>query len=233
MWRELTYYAALSPNAFHFHFLPWGLHCEPDDLRREVQQAVDATDGSFDAILLGYGLCSKGVEGVTARNIPLVIVKGHDCITHLLGSKERYQDYFDRHPGTYWYSPGWIENHLPPGPERYEATFRKYVEKFGEDNAQFLMEMEQDWFRKYKTAAYLDLGVGNTEEYEAYTKRCAQWLGWDFDRLEGDARLIKQLVNGDWNQEEFLLVPPGCKIEATYDHNIMRAVPATTDNQSA
>ncbi|NCO36391.1 MAG: DUF1638 domain-containing protein [Armatimonadetes bacterium] len=226
MWRELCYYAALSPNAFSLQFLPWGLHCEPDNLRREVQQAVDATDGSFDATLLGYGLCSKGVEGIVARDTRLVIVKGHDCITHFLGSKDRYRDYFDRNPGTYWYSPGWIENHLSPGEERYEVTYRNYVEKFGEDNAQYLMEMEQDWFRKYTTAAYVDLRIGNSSEYEAFTQHCADWLKWKFDRLEGDARLIHQLVNGDWNHDEFLIVEPGHKIEATNDHDIMRAVPS-------
>ena len=100
------------------------------------------------------------------------------------------------------------------------------MEKFGEDNAQYLMEMEQDWFRKYTTAAYVDLRIGNSSEYEAFTQHCADWLKWKFDRLEGDARLIHQLVNGDWNHDEFLIVEPGHKIEATNDHDIMRAVPS-------
>jgi hypothetical protein len=26
MWRELAYYAALSPHAFNLHFRDWGLH---------------------------------------------------------------------------------------------------------------------------------------------------------------------------------------------------------------
>ena len=49
MWREICYYAALSPNAFTLQFTPWGLHTEPDQLRTELQQAVDATEEGFDA----------------------------------------------------------------------------------------------------------------------------------------------------------------------------------------
>jgi len=224
MWRELAYCAALSPHSFQLQFMDWGLHTEPDRLRQELQKAIDATSDGFDAILLGYGLCSNGLDGIAARRTKLVIVKGHDCITHFLGSRARYRQYFDAHPGTYWYTPGWIENHPAPGQERYEKTYRQYVEKYGEDNAEYLMEMEQDWFRKYTTAAYVDCGVGNTAAYEAYTKQCAQWLKWRFERLEGDAGLIRRLVNGDWDGDDFLIVEPGCVIRASYDEAVLHAV---------
>ena len=226
LWRELCYHAALSRHEFSFHFLPWGLHTEPNKLRQEVQQAVDATTEPVDAILLGYGLCSRGLDGIAARNAPLVITRAHDCITCFLGSRERYRTYFDANPGTYWYTPGWIENHLSPGKERYEANYRDYLEKYGEDNAQYLMEMEQGWFREYSTAAYVDLGIGDTKAHEDYTRQCAEWLEWRFDRLEGDSALIRRLVDGSWEGGEFLVVSAGHRIEATNDESIMRAVPA-------
>jgi hypothetical protein len=153
----------------------------------------------------------------------LVAIRGHDCITCLLGSKERYQDWFDAHPGTYWYSPGWIETGSQPGKERYEQTYRSYVGRYGEDNAQYLMEMEQGWFRKYSNAAYTDLGLGNNEHYKAYTKECAEWLGWAYDELQGDPRLVKRFVEGEWNVGEFLIVEPGQKIVASHDGEIIRA----------
>ena len=34
----------------------------------------------------------------------------------LLGSQERYQDYFDKNPGTYFKSTGWIEHETNPDP---------------------------------------------------------------------------------------------------------------------
>jgi len=225
MWRELCHYAASSCNHFDLQFLSWGLHTEPDQLRIEAQRVIDSVpEKTFDAILLGYGLCSNGLVGIRAHNTPLVIFRGHDCITCFLGSKEKYREYFDRHPGTYWYTPGWIENHPAPGKERYENTYKHYVEKYGEDNAQYLMDMEQDWFRKYTTATYIDMGIGDTGQYETYTQECADWLNWEFDRLDGDPSLIERFVSGRWNPEDFLIVEPHHRIEATNDASIVRAV---------
>ncbi len=223
-WRELCYFAAISKNEFEFEFLPWGLHCEPDQLHENVQQAIDNTASGFDAILLGYGLCSKGLENISAKNTKLVITRGHDCITHFLGSKQKYRKYFDSNPGTYWYTPGWIENHLPPGKDRYDANYNEYLEKYGEDNAQYLMDMEQNWFNEYSTAAYVDLGVGDSGGYEKYTRDCATYLKWNYDRLDGDSTLIENFVAGNWDEETFLIVEPGHMIEATNDENIMRSI---------
>ena len=108
LWREFCYYASKSENVFTFDFLRQGLHDTPDTLRQQVQQTIDNAPDECDAILLGYGLCSNGIVGITARDKKLVVMRGHDCITFLLGSRQRYQQYFDKHPGTYWYSPGWI-----------------------------------------------------------------------------------------------------------------------------
>jgi hypothetical protein len=224
MWRELCYFATLSSNDFDFAFLPYGLHSTPDQLRIEIQKAIDETEDNVDAILLGYGLCSKGLEGITARNCRLIITRGHDCITCFLGSKERYREYFDANPGTYWYTPGWVENHISPGKERYETNYNDYLEKYGEDNAQYLMDMEQNWFREYSTAAYIDLGVGNAEEYEKYTQECADWLNWKYDKLEGDPSLIKNFVNGNWDDDSFLIVEPEHMIKSTNDEQIMESV---------
>ena len=35
--------------------------------------------------------------------------------------------------------------------------------------------------------------------------------------LEGDMRLIRALVDGNWNEEEFLVVHPEEEIKAVYD----------------
>ena len=223
LWRELCYYASQSRNVFDFHFLEQGLHCTPDILRKELQEAIDGVDGEYAAILIGYGLCSNGIEGIVARDTRLVVVRGHDCITHLLGSKERYRQYFDEHPGTYWYTPGWIDSGSQPGKERYDQTYQSYVEKYGEDNAQYLMEMEQGWFKEYTNAAYTDLCFGENDHYKEYTRQCAEWLGWNYDELQGDPTLMKNFVEGDWSSDDFLIVEPGQRIVASYDEGIIKA----------
>lgn len=215
MQKEAYYCAAQSGNIIDVVLMPKGLHEEPNKLRSEVQkelnQTTDIQGRKYDACLLGYCLCSNGVVGLTAE-IPIVIPRGHDCMTILLGSKERYKEYFDSHRGVYWYSNGWIEADLMPGKERYEKLLREYTEKYGQDNGQYLMEMEQKWMKEYSWATYIDWGFANSEEEKKYTKSCAEFLGWKYDEIKGDSSLMQRFVDGDWKDEDFLVVEPGKKI---------------------
>ncbi|MEE9370023.1 MAG: DUF1638 domain-containing protein [Sedimentisphaerales bacterium] len=215
MQREAYFCAARSKNVIDIVLMQQGLHEEPDKLRSEVQKALDRTDDSqgrvYDASLLGYGLCSNGIVGLSAK-IPIVAPRGHDCITLLLGSKDKYQQYFDSHRGVYWYSPGWIETGDQPGRQRYEQLLKEYKEKYGDDNAKYLMETEQNWIKEYNWATYIDWGLANSNEDKKYTKRCAKFLGWKYDELKGNPSLMQRLVDGDWGDEEFLTIQPGQKI---------------------
>ncbi|MHC4745280.1 MAG: DUF1638 domain-containing protein [Planctomycetota bacterium] len=213
--REAYYCAARSNNLVDIRLMEQGLHDEPDRLRTEVQKALETTcdiqGRPYDATLLGYGLCSNGIVGLTAK-IPIVVPRGHDCITLLLGSKDRYQEYFDSHRGVYWYSGGWIESGWQPGKERYDALLEEYTEKYGEDNAKYLMEMEQTWMKEYEWATFVDWGLGDSEKFREYTKQCAEFLNWNYDELKGDSGLMQRMVDGHWSEEEFLIVRPGQKI---------------------
>lgn len=206
--------------------LEQGLHNEPDRLRRELQamitQAEDSTNA--DAVVLGYGLCSRGAEGVCTRRCQLVVPRAHDCITLLLGSRSRYNEYVRRFPGTYWYSPGWNRHHVPPGEERYRRAYEQYRKQFDEDSAAYLMEMEQQWMRTYNRATYVDLGVGTTDADLAYTRACADWLGWTFDRQHGDPALLLALLSGRWNSEDFLVLEPGETLRLVADDRVIDRV---------
>jgi len=213
--REAYFCAARSMNVVDIVLMEQGLHDEPDRLRREVQKALERTldvqGRPYDASLLGYGLCSNGVVGLGA-SIPVVIPRAHDCITVLLGSKERYQEYFDSHRGVYWYSPGWIESGKQPSQERYEKLLEEYTRKYGDDNARYLMEVEQTWIKEYKWATFVDWGLVAADDYKAYTKRCADFLTWNYEELRGDFGLMQRFMDGPWCEEEFLIVEPGRRI---------------------
>ena len=58
----------------------------------------------------------------------------------------------------------------------------------------------------------MDLGVGDSADYEVYTRECAEWLEWNYERLPGDPTLIKRFVAGDWDAADFLIVEPGQRI---------------------
>ncbi len=221
LWREFSYYASKSRNSFDLVFLKQGYHEKPELLKKTLQEAIDRVEGDYDAILLGYGLCSNGLEGIKAGRIKLVVPRAHDCITFLLGSKERYKTYFDAHPGTYWYSPGWIETGTQPSKERYETSLKAYREKYGEDNAEYLMSMEQNWFKNYSNAAYVDLETGDPAHFKEFSRDCASWLKWKYNELQGDSKLIVNLLEGNWTESDFIIANPGEVITATHDDNVL------------
>ncbi|AQT67500.1 hypothetical protein STSP2_00648 [Anaerohalosphaera lusitana] len=231
--REAYWCAARSHNQVDVVLMPQGLHDTPDKLREELGKELVKTEDvqgrKYDASLLGYGLCSNGVLGLSCE-IPLVVPRAHDCITLLLGSKERYQEYFDGRKGIYWYSPGWVESNCQPSKSRYDRTLQEYTDKYGEDNAAYLMEMEQNWMKEYEWATYVGWELTDGEQsYKDYTKEAAEFLGWKYDELIGKSLLVQKLVDGDWDKDKFLTVQPGQKVgEDLTSDGIIRA----EDNQN-
>ena len=210
--KEAYLCASRCANIVDIVLMPQGLHNTPDILRSEVQKEMNKTDDiagqPYDAMLLGYGLCSNGIAGLSSP-VRVVAPRGHDCVTLLLGSKERYQTYFDAHRGVYWYSSGWIETGTMPGPDRCERLLAEYRDKYGPDNAQYLLEMEQTWMKEYNWATYIDWRLPGSDEQKDYTRRCAEYLGWQYDVVEGDPGLMQRMVDGRWEDGEFLRVEPG------------------------
>ncbi len=220
---EIRHFAREMPHIIHIETLEQGLHNEPDKLRATLQDSITRIEQktAVEAIALGYGLCSRGAEGIRSARCKLVIPRAHDCITLLLGDKQRYAQYVQANPGTYWYSPGWNKHHLPPGKQRYDQLYHQYCQKYGEDNAKFLMEQEQLWMKSYNRATFVDLGVGVTDADLQYTRQCADWLGWSYDRQHGDPALLAALLAGDWDPDRFVVLQPGQTIRITADDKII------------
>ena len=210
--REAYFCASRSSNIVDVDLVEQGLHNEPNKLTTELQRSIDETDpDTYEAVLLGYGLCSNGIAGLTAP-VTMAVPRGHDCMTLLLGSKERYRDYFDKHRGIYWYSPGWIEYANQPGKRRFDVLRESYVEKYGDENADYLMEMEQNWMTEYSRATFIQWPFPESDRYRSFTKKCAEFMDWEYDEVPGDPGLFQRLMDGVWNDSETLIVEPGQQI---------------------
>lgn len=219
--RSIYAAAADAPHTVTVDLLRQGLHNNPKSLRAALQERIDATaPGAFDAILLAYGICGTSTVGLVARSIPLVIPRAHDCITLYLGARERYQAEFDAHPGTYWYSLDYMERSADGASVGLGAAtigamdeiYAEYVRKYGQDNADYLMEVMGEWGKHYDRAVFIDMGGAEGETYEKTARTEAERRGWRFERRTGDRRLLTMLIHGDWPADEFLVVPPGYRI---------------------
>lgn len=233
--REMQYAVSKSPHAVEVEPLTMGLHDLGAGMRSQLQQKIDASDdGRYDAILLGYALCGRGTEGLHAVNTPLVLPRAHDCIGVLMGSRERYQKYFENHPGVYYRSPGWIEFQKPG--QRLEPailsakktlgerrTREELIAQYGEDNGNFLYEQFTAYSHTYTGLTYISTGVGAEDACRAQARAEAEREHWRFEEMNGSTRLLEKMVNGEWDAEEILVVPPGASVRATLRDDIMAA----------
>lgn len=234
LFRELCYEAAQSRHVIDLSFNHFGLHhvgCEK--MAAELQSLVDSVEEmKYDAILFGYGLCNNGIAGLKSRAAPLVIPKAHDCITLLLGSKEKYKMEFDREPGTYYHSSGWLEHHNLEEEESVynklglNMSYNEMIRQYGEENARYLRESLEhlgSFKETYTRLVYIDTGLGPKEDLIEKSRLEAKKNGWRFDVLQGDRSLIRKMLNGNWDESEFLILPPGQTIKPTYDSAIIKA----------
>jgi hypothetical protein len=233
--RMVYYHSAFSPHMIDVEIVKLGLHNTPDELRSNLQQRIDAlASGSirYDAVVMAYGLCGKATHGLTAREIPVIVPRAHDCITLFLGGRERYKDQFENKPGTYWYALDYLQRNdgsatvLSLGASEVatdlQATYASYVEKYGQDNADYLMGIMGAWQQHYQRAVYVDMNIGDGSVVEKQAQDDAMNRGWTFEKIQGDSALVKRLLYGEWEQD-FLVLNPGEKLRMTFDERIIGA----------
>jgi hypothetical protein len=217
LYREMCAAVARSPHQVDLEFLPKGLHdLGGPAMRARLQKAADRVDATqYEAVLLGYALCGNGVAGLVSRNLPLVIPRAHDCIALLMGGRDRYRSYFENHPGVFFRSTGWLER----GQDLDQAAL--LIARYGEDNGRYLFEQFNGYQRNYRKLAYIATGLEPDGSFERRAREEAARRGWQFETIHGDLRLFERLVAGDWDENDFLVVPPGWRVKPTYDRGII------------
>ena len=99
------------------------------------------------------------------------------------------------------------------------------VAKYGEENAKYLWEeFGKNLARHYGQMTFIEMGIEPDGSFEQRARDDAAKRGWTFEKVAGDIGLIQRLVNGEWDPKEFLVVPPGHQIAASYDDGVIKAV---------
>jgi len=228
--RELCEAITRSPHVVDARFLSKGLHdLGARAMRQGLQTAIDEVEAgghTYDAIALGYGLCGNGLAGVEARSIPLVLPRAHDCITLLMGSRTRFESYFQDHPGVYYRSAGWVERGADLEPLARNQTGMGFtldalIERYGEDNGRFLYEELTHYHQTYQQLTFIETGIEPDDRFEAEARSEAAEKGWRFEKVRGDLGMVRGLLSGDWDDANYLVVPPGHRIAARPDQGII------------
>jgi len=188
-------------------YLDYGLHKIPRNLKTYLQEQIDNIEKP-SLVVLGYGLCGNGLDGVRAGKHILLVPRTDDCIAILLGSNQAYQREFDATPGTYWLSKGWLESGSNPLRE-----YQVYLERYGTEQTEWLMDTQ---YKNYKRLAFV---AHNQEDLDAYrpqaeevARYCQRW-GMRYEEILGSEDYIIRLVEVaaalDQAGDDFVIVPPG------------------------
>ncbi len=190
-----------------FIYLDYGLHRVPRKLNQAVQEALDGlTEPSL--VVLGYGLCGNGLNGIRAGQHTLLISRADDCIAIFLGSYERYQREFKSESATYYLTKGWLESGSNPLSE-----YQEYVQNYGPAKAGWLLD---SLYHNYKRLA---LVAHSQEDLVAYRGRaqevakfCERWA-MRYEEILGSSEYFEHLIQAALTSgpldENFILVSPG------------------------
>jgi hypothetical protein len=184
-------------------YLEGFLHDTPEQLRTTINERISSTPGD-STILLAYGRCSNGTAGLAAGSHRLVLPACDDCIALLLGSRRAHMREFAEHPGTYYYTRGWIEELEDPYRE-----YLKMIPRLGEEKARMVAHMILE---SYTRVALIDTGTYDLEKAQEYVDTVACFYDLPIHRINGSLRLLEKLIHGP-HDDEFIVVDPGEVLE--------------------
>jgi len=217
--------ATRLPAGMPVTYLEILLHNTPKKLAAALQEAVDAV-AEPSTVIVGYGLCGNGIVGVKSGPHTLVIPRTHDCVAIFLGSHQLYVQRFFANPNTYYLTRGWLEAKDEP-----LQDYLDYVRDFGEESADYLVEMKYHHYRKLCMVGFSQEELDECRPMSARVAEfCARRWNMQYEEVVGSASLLDALILAPQDLKtagpEFVVVPPGGEIEAAMFMREGEAVPA-------
>jgi hypothetical protein len=209
---------ALSKDENHVEvvYLEQGLHRTPQKMPAVVQEEVDRVAPYAASVVLGYGLCSNGIVGVTARQQGLIVPRCHDCIALFMGSLDVYNKVFSERPGTYYLTAGWIAEKKDP----LGIVEDDYTPRLGRETAVWVMEEE---LKHYTHIVLVSNGIGEVGPLRERAMENARFFQKDYEEMEVSLDYFTKLIRGPYGEEDFFFFEPGEKVkQEVYFEEAMR-----------
>jgi len=167
-----------------------------------IQDQIDEIKSYASQIVLGYGLCSNGIVGLKAPMQGLIIPRAHDCITLFLGSRTAYDTIFKEKPGTYYLTPGWVEERKDP----LGYMEKSYVPKLGREIAEWGIKEE---LKNYTHIVLINTKFANMEPLRKIAKENARFLDKKYEEIPGLPDYFKNIIFGPYLEKDFICLKPG------------------------
>jgi hypothetical protein len=180
--------AALGVAPDRMRLLDQGLHRYPQELRQELARNLEELESqaAVNRVVLVYGYCGGGLEGLSPRRVQLVLPLVHDCIPLLLGRAPEAPK--ADAGGIFYLSPGWIEHGRTPYTE-----FLYTRKRFGHDDA---MWTAKEMLKNYHEVVLVETPAGLSKSHRRHARRMARLFGLAYREEQGDGRLLADLLTG-------------------------------------
>lgn len=185
-------------------YLDQGLHRYPDQLRLELALALAELedDPAVERVILAYGFCGGGMQGIKTSRAELVLPLAHDCVPLLLGRAQA--DPCVGCGGAFYLTPGWIDHGQTPYSEYFVTR-----ERFGHEDALWVGEQ---MLAGYHQVVLVDTGVGLLPRHRRYARDMARLFGLAYREMRGRRDWLRHLLGGSPGPG-LAVVPPGRAVD--------------------
>jgi hypothetical protein len=195
--------------------MDYGLHRVPQKMTWTLQEAIDRIEEP-SLIVLGYGLCGNGLNGIQAGKHTLLVPRVDDCIALLLGSRKAYVEEFETVPGTYYLSKGWLESGSHPLKE-----YEEYLPKYGPERTMWFMDQQYQNYERLVLVAHSEADLETYRPQALQVARfCERW-GMRYEELLGSDQYVRRLADAigaaavpgaAQTDGDVMVIPPGGEI---------------------
>jgi len=198
---RLEFEAVAGPEV-RLRFMDVALHRFPQKMPGQLAEAVAEVESQGPTeIILGYGLCSNGVAGLSGT-LGLRMARCHDCVGIILGSPKKYLEVFHQYPGTFFLFAGLMAANFDP----VSILEREHVPRLGRKKALRGMELA---LKNYTHFAYIENGVRADPDYRARFEENCRVFGKEPLELSGDLSYVRALIHGPRSAGDFLELAGG------------------------
>ena len=185
------------------YYVESNLHNFPDKLRVEIQSQLDKLDG-YERVLLAFAFCGNSVAELKTHSFQLVLPRTDDCISLLIGSvTERARLAAGRH--SIYLTKGWLENEANIWDE-YLYTLNKH----GEEKTRFVTEA---MYGHYELLSLVDTGAYEVGSIMERANEISERFNLECLVIPGTTSYLEQLITGPYDEELFVVAPPGSTLE--------------------